>query len=274
MKEIKFNFTRIIRIGTILVLTTFLISSVVLSQFQIKSLKNEINNLKSQNENLTSESANKDVLIATLRDTITVQENSLKQLNIKLTESSNQLSQAYSYIESLNVALKKEQTRNVPDNYYEVLNYEYSNTVKGLSEYLTYGFELPTTYDLNVFDCSESAAYLEWCLEKRGFDANIVIGQAPFDSNTYHAWVIVSTKDGFDVAIEATSLTNGIEKWIDRFSSLFDNVARGIVYFDENDPVSYKYYNAYEASFSDIYEAIENTNLEEWNWWVGVWGLN
>jgi len=274
MEANKVSRAKLINFSIVMVFTVILILAVFLTAIEVKNLNNEVATLEFQNEILSKEIATKDELIGTLRNTISVQEKSLNQNRIKLMESANQLTQAYSYIESLNLELKKEQTRKVPENYYEDQNFSYANTIQGLSEYLTYGFELPTAYNLHVFDCSESSAYLEWCLEKRGFDAQIVIGQAPFDTTTYHAWVIVKTKDGFNVAIEATSLTNGFEKWIDRFSSLFDNVSRGIVYYDESNPISYKYYNGYEASFNDIYEAIDSTNLEEWNWWVGVWGLN
>lgn len=111
-------------------------------------------------------------------------------------------------------------------------------------------------------------------MEKQGFDAKIYIGKAPFDQSGYHAWVMVITEDNYKIAIEATALTGGREKWVDRLTSIFDNKGRGVISYDENDVVAKRYYESNENSFKSIYEAVDNRGLEEWNWWEGAWGLN
>ena len=53
-------------------------------------------------------------------------------------------------IEEISNELNKERAKKIPDNYYSKGLYEYPNTVLGLIDYSTYGFELPTTYKANV----------------------------------------------------------------------------------------------------------------------------
>jgi len=57
-------------------------------------------------------------------------------------------------------------------------------------------------YSMNVFDCSESSALLEWLLEGAGFDASIAVSS--FYETFPHTWVIVNLSDGKSVNIEAT----------------------------------------------------------------------
>ena len=240
-------------------------------------LKNSVNvNLQNEEKiaEISTDLTKSETQIRELKMNLISKSDEIVQLNLKISNYEDDLNEAITYIKALVEEVNKEKARKIPSGYYNTKYNNYANNVQGLSEYLTYGFELPTSYVLNVFDCSESAAYLEWSLEQMGFDSKIVIGQAPFDSSSYHAWVIVNTNDGYRTAIEATLLTNGLEKWEDRIASLFTNTARGVIYFDENNAVSKKYYYSYEAEFEDIYEAIEATNFEEWNWWAGVWGLN
>ncbi len=195
-------------------------------------------------------------------------------LSSRIGEYKSALSEISSEYQFVSNMLEVERQNNIPDNYYSESFENYPDTVTGLSNYLNYSFELPTSYTLGVFDCSESSAYLEWCLEKQGFDASICIGETPFDSETRHAWVMVNTSDGYRTAIEATSLTGGLEKVTDALSSLISGRARGIVYYDEDNPVTVKYYYGYDEIFDSIDDAVEGLNIEEWNWWVGAWGLN
>ncbi len=46
-------------------------------------------------------------------------------------------------------------------------------------------------YKLDIFDCSEAAAHVEWALEISGFDAKIAVGPTPFDFTGQHAWIFV-----------------------------------------------------------------------------------
>lgn len=159
----------------------------------------------------------------------------------------------------------------VPHAYYSTNIFStYSNTYNELGQFLNFEFELPSSYELEVFDCSESAAYLEWALENAGFDARIVVGPAPGDPDGIpHAWVIAYTTD-YKVAIEATNFN--------RNRSAYRSWGRipGIVYSDDIliDGAE-AYYNGYDASFQNIFEAIRYSGISilQWNWWVGAFGF-
>ena len=77
---------------------------------------------------------------------------------------------------------------------------------------------------------------------------------------------MVTTEDNYQVAIEATALTDGSEKWLDRLTNVFDNKGRGVISYDENDKVAKGYYESNEDSFESIYEAVEQRKLKEWHW--------
>ena len=146
----------------------------------------------------------------------------------------------------------------------------HSNTYEQLCQFLTFEFVSPTGYKLNVFDCSESSAYLEWALEIAGFDAHIATGRTPWDpSSGYHAWVI-AYPEGYRVAIEATELTG--EYYL---SYLFTGRVPGIVYGDDSlIPGWENYYEGYDNLFQNIYLAIRNhRSTEQWNWWEGYFGF-
>lgn len=106
----------------------------------------------------------------------------------------------------------------VPHGYYSNNIFKsYSNTYSDLGQFLNSEFELPSSYELEIFDCSESAAYLEWALENAGFDAEIVVGSFPQDPDSgFHSWVIVYTTDNYKVAVEATNFNrdrNAFRSW-------------------------------------------------------------
>lgn len=190
-----------------------------------------------------------------------------------ITEYEGLLDEYSVEVSKLNLKLVEEQQSKIPTGYYDVQEYKYENSVKGLNEFLNFKFELPVNYEMNVFDCSESSAYLEWMLEKYGFETQIAVGRAPFDKSVYHAWVLVSTADGYITAIEATTLTGDADKWIEVASNILDNTGRGIIYYDEYDAVSVDYYENYEDLYDTIHEAVQDNSLEEWNWWHGIWGF-
>jgi hypothetical protein len=144
-----------------------------------------------------------------------------------------------------------QQYEQVPHDYYYSGAFPYhSNTYAELCDFLDYEFEPITTYDADLFDCSEFSAYLEWALENAGFHAQIASGPTPWKQNSgYHAWVIVTTKD-YQIAIEATRTPS-------------------IVYKDELLVPSWQnYYYGYDRLYENIYEAVRSArSIQEWNWW-------
>jgi cell division protein FtsB len=193
--------------------------------------------------------------------------------------SYNSLKVEYEYLKNENFQLKariKEledllnEFKKVPHGYYNPNVYSSRDkSFKELEQFLTFGFRLPRNYKEGVFDCSESAAYLEWALENAGFDAYIVTGPAPWDPNAgYHAWVIVYTKE-YTVAIEPTVLTGGL---VSKLKYLLTGKAPGVIY--RGDKYENGYYYGYTRIYKNIYEAIENyRSVGEWNWWEGYWGF-
>lgn len=185
----------------------------------------------------------------------------------------SELQFSYNRLEAENRELQRllDQYEKVPHAYYSIKgSTHHSNTYEELCEFLTYEFVLPRGYKLNVFDCSESAAYLEWALENAGFNAYIATGPAPSNpSSGYHAWVIAYF-EGYRVAIEATALTG--EYYL---LYLFAGRVPGIVYGDDSlIPGWENYYEGYDNLFKNIYQAIRYHEItEEWNWWEGFWGF-
>jgi|GEM_PF-6412299 len=159
----------------------------------------------------------------------------------------------------------------VPKNYYQVSSPygRYSNTFSDLCKFL-FAFSLPRGYEQEIFDCSESAAMLEWALEISGFKASIAVGPCPWDSNLgSHAWVIANTVD-HTVAIEPTVLVK--RGLIDKMLLKLQGKAPGVIY--QGDPYVSGYYQGYKQLFQDIYEAVRAYGgIDQWNWWEGRWGF-
>lgn len=189
-----------------------------------------------------------------------------------LQGSMSQLESIYRELQAENEgleALLREYER-VPHGYYSIDAFSHhSNTYEELCNFLTWEFALPRGYKVGVFDCSESAAYLEWALETAGFDADIIVGDTPWDTSSRHAWVIAHPK-GYRVAIEATALTGEY-----KFLQLFLFQVPGVVY--KNDPLVpgwENYYEGYDGVYGNIYQAIHSwRSTDEWNWWEGYWGF-
>ena len=184
------------------------------------------------------------------------------------------LTSRYDSLETENLNLQEllSEYEKVPHSYYSMDTFkQYSNTWNDLSRFLKSDFKLPAEYEENLFDCSESSAYLEWSLENSGFDANIVVGPDPSgDSTNYHSWVLVSTTD-YKIAIESTAFTSS-----QRSASLSWGRVPGVIYGDDNLIKHWEnYYENYDESFTNIYEAIRDfgKSSEEWNWWLGAYGF-
>jgi len=157
----------------------------------------------------------------------------------------------------------------VPHSYYSTDAFtRHANTWEELGDFLTYEFRLPTRYKVDVFDCSESSAYLEWALETAGFDADIVSGPLPSDPTSgYHAWVIVQTKE-YKVAVEATALTGK-----HYLGYLILGRIPGVVYGNDS-LIDYwqNYYDGYDETYKNIYNAIRIDRATwEWDWWEEYW---
>jgi len=61
----------------------------------------------------------------------------------------------------------------IPRPYYAVEDPWLDQSVFGIEKLIGPGFL--RRYSTNAFDCSEMAAYLEWMLEKHGFDAKVCL---------------------------------------------------------------------------------------------------
>lgn len=260
VKTKKYNYKSIVILSSILILS--LISNVVLALFQYRHTK--AYDVLINNYNAKSSSLN-------------LTEYQLKQITSENKELKTALNQAIELLSQYDKEYKKLQqqdaTSKIPKDYYISSGSGGSATYGNLKDFLNYKFYLPENYKLGIFDCSESAAYLEYVLQNNSFDAKIAIGPTPWDETGYHAWVLVTTSEGM-VAIEPTSLTGGIDRLFDSFSNIVNNTARGVVYYNNNDQISKNYYEKYTAVFEDITEAVKNDiDIEEWNWWEGFWGF-
>jgi len=162
----------------------------------------------------------------------------------------------------------------VPQDYYSAKAFpNHPNTYSELCQFLQSEAVLTRDYEVGVFDCGESSAYLEWALENAGFDAYIAVGRIPWYPDLRagrHVWVIVYTDHESKVAIEATALTG--ECKVSQLSTL---TASGIVGSNKVPIFIWRiYYEGYDYLFENIYEAIRHDGtIDEWNWWVGYWGF-
>jgi hypothetical protein len=204
-------------------------------------------------------------------------ERQLKQMKEEVKSYEETLKEAITLLEEYDSAYKKMKEQNVisriPKGYYISSDTGGNRSYDDLKDFLNYDFFLPKNYTLGIFDCSESAAYLEYVLQNNGFDAKIVVGKDPVGSSVGHAWVLVNTDKGM-AAIEPTVLTGGVKRFLDSLNNIVNNSARGVIYYNNNDQTSMNYYEAYDAIFEDIAEAVKYTgSQDEWNWWEGSWGF-
>ena len=226
------------------------------------TLQGSYDSLNRVNQSLT-------VRIGELETSYEILEKEYDNLNreVSLLRSENrELERDNDYLQGL-----VDEYESVPNSYYSTGTFKhYENTFEELGRFLASDFKLPRDYELNVFDCSESAAYLEWALENAGFWAEIVVGPDPSgEAGIDHAWVIAYTSD-YKVAIEATALTTK-----DRYASLSWGRAPGVIYGEDN-LIDYweNYYENYDKTFKNIYAAIRQFGTgQEWNWWEGSFGF-
>lgn len=254
---------------------TILVGGLIFGGLRITDIQAQLNRLQSDYVSLQSQYGELSSNYKSLESNYESLESDFKSLRSDydiLQGRMAALQSSYNRLEAENRDLQRllEQYEKVPHAYYSTGAFPYhANTYEELEWFLIFEFESPRGYELNVFDCSESAAYLEWALETAGFDAQIAVGRAPFNPNIGHAWVIAYPK-GYRVAIEATALTGEYN-----LLYLFIGRVRGIVYRDDLLIPGWKdYYEGYDHLFENIYYAIRNYGtLEEWNWWEGYFGF-
>lgn len=164
----------------------------------------------------------------------------------------------------------------IPLGYYAKVPLREKESLNQLKDFLNYEFAMPKDFNglrENIFDCSEMAAYLEWTLEKSGFDARIATGSTPWQKEGHHAWVLVYINKDL-VAIEPTALVSKQEELHENISSLLDSTAKGIIIKDMKNDTSKNYYDSYSQIFYSVEEAIDyDEDYRDWNWWEGIWGF-
>lgn len=137
----------------------------------------------------------------------------------------------------------------IPKNYYHAEVPDCANDVLEL-DYLLSNIKYPHASEPDIFDCSETAAFLERYLENLGYDAVIMTG-ARFSEGekVYHAWV------------EVRNLT------------LNQSGKPVAMHLDRHEDTTYFalpsfYYREDQAYYKDIYEACESRwGFDEWDWW-------
>jgi len=77
----------------------------------------------------------------------------------------------------------------IPNPYYAKVDPWLDHSIFGVESLI--GSGILRRYDTRVFDCSEMAAYLEWMLEKHGFDTKICLADNFANDYVGHAWVAV-----------------------------------------------------------------------------------
>jgi len=136
----------------------------------------------------------------------------------------------------------------IPNPYYAKVDPWLDHTIFGVESLI--GSGILRRYDTRVFDCSEMAAYLEWMLEKHGFDTKICLADNFDNDYVGHAWVAVDIPPR-RYYVEPTAVNPG--------GFIFSTIKP----YDGN----YKDYGRYDGIYDDIYEATKNNPVSEFDWW-------
>jgi hypothetical protein len=136
----------------------------------------------------------------------------------------------------------------IPDPYYADADPWLDQSIFGVESLI--GSGLLRSYSQDDFDCSEMAAYLEWMLEKHGFDAKVCLCQSFRETNMPHAWVAVDIPPR-RYYIEPTARNRG------GFSFSVIKPQDG----------NYKDYDRYDGVYDDIYELSRAAPVSEFDWW-------
>jgi len=137
----------------------------------------------------------------------------------------------------------------IPTPYYTESQRPMCQSIDEVVRLLGSGFVTP--YQADTFDCSEMAAFVEWKLENRGFDAKMCISNDFAGEGVGHAWVAVDLPVR-RYYIEPTSHNYGtgytfmvVQPFQDRYSD----------------------YDDYERVYDDVYELAKHEPLDEYDWW-------
>lgn len=137
----------------------------------------------------------------------------------------------------------------IPDPYYVKSNRTMRKSIDEVGRLLGGGFV--TSYQIDEFDCSEMAAFIEWKLERYGFESDICIS-SDFSGTGYgHAWVAVDLPAG-RYYVEPTVRNYGKEY--------------SFMIIQPSEDRYYKYDN-YDRVYFDIYELAKYERLKEFDWW-------
>jgi len=146
------------------------------------------------------------------------------------------------------VSLSSPTSSRIPSPYYAQVDPWLDHSIFGVETLIGPG--LLRSYDQDSFDCSEMAAYLEWMLEKHGFDSKICLAKRFGDTNMPHAWVAVDI-DGRRYYVEPTAHNKG--------GFMFSIIKP----LDGN----YREYNQCDRIYEDIYELSSAAPVSEFDWW-------
>ena len=145
----------------------------------------------------------------------------------------------------------------VPEPYYTVQQ----NGSLGLNDLgvALRNLKMPHKYEKGVFDCSEKAAYVEWFLANRGFNASI------YEGNLYegyrHSWVVV-TINNMQVMIETAENSTTSFVCGDGFVVIFVQDGDPIIQPDPGAIIPQP-----SVVYDNIYAAAKN-NGREYDWWT------
>ncbi len=229
-------------------------------------MSNEINSLRQDNDYLQSMNVINKTNVKKLELANQSLEADVEQLEEEYMAQKNKASALQADIMNSYIFYDNDMNK-IPGNYYSGV--DYNKTTKDLKYYLNNTFVMPTGYELNVFDCSEQAAYMERELENAGFMTEILVGDSPTGGDLKHAWIMVYTIDNYRTAIEPTIIFGTADSSVSRLWTRLNNDAIGIVYSNQNA----NYYDAYEERIENIYYAVTRLGIDEVDWWYGMWGL-
>lgn len=145
----------------------------------------------------------------------------------------------------------------IPKDYYIKPKKPIAQTYPRLKQAIMGGVIKP--YELDVYDCSEMSAYMEWKLENLGFNATVCSADNFRDSGVGHAWIKVDLEHTKPCYVETTALSNTI-------GVPYGTIIRG----NDRDAEKYENYSRYDRIYEDIYQLTANRRTSEFDWWNSV----
>jgi hypothetical protein len=214
-----------------------LIAACIFSVFQWQTTHRGLRASQNQVQLLMQETNAQKIEISQLYDAIKQQDQQITNLQKDYLRVSKQADEALQSLERAIDLIEK-----VKFTFYYASQRKQRYGLYDLEDYLNRWQWIEGTYQTDIFDCSEMAAYLEWNLENEGYHAIIITGESP-DGIGKHAWVLVEVEAERYMPVEPT--TYSIVYWE---APYFDN------------------YFIYEDSFETIQEVIE-VYPTQFIWW-------